>query len=109
MSQIERRQHARVACSGEVDLVANGATVRGRLLDVSLGGARMLVSSTSAQWGDSVQLLLRAGEPATSVAATVVRTQRTETGLALGLRFDSLPPESRRLVEALVAEPALSR
>jgi PilZ domain len=82
------------------DVFAGGESFRVRVLDVSIGGARLLVDEPIGEWGDEVHLRLPNSEKVI-VRGTIVRVQQTDEGYALGLRFGALGTEERACVAAL--------
>jgi hypothetical protein len=98
--QSDRRQHPRVPMDTAADVFAGGESFRVRLLDVSIGGARLLVDEPIGEWGDEVHLRLPNSERLV-VRGTIVRVQQTDEGYALGLRFAALGAEASACVEAL--------
>jgi hypothetical protein len=99
-NEADRRQHPRVPLDATADVFAGGESFRARVLDVSKGGARLLVDEPIGEWGDEVHLCLPNSERLV-VRGTIVRVQQTDEGYALGLRFGSLGAEESACVEAL--------
>lgn len=97
----DRRQHPRVAMDAAADVFAGGESFRVRVLDVSIGGARVLVDEPIGEWGDEVHLRLPNTERLV-VRGTIVRVQQIDAGYALGLRFAALGAEEAACVKALI-------
>lgn len=96
----DRRQYPRVPIDRAADVFAGGESFRVRVLDVSIGGARLLVDEQIGEWGDEVHLRLPNTDKVI-VRGTIVRVQRTDEGYALGLRFAALGSEAQACVAEL--------
>jgi hypothetical protein len=101
----DRRQHPRVPLDTTANVFAGGDSFRVRVLDVSIGGARLLVEKPIGQWGDEVHLCLPNNERLV-VRGTIVRVQQLDQGYAFGLRFAALGAEESACVAALTRSQA---
>jgi hypothetical protein len=101
------RQHRRMATDRPIVVVKNGRPRRGRLLDISAGGARIAGISGAAP-GDRVELRAPSFEDPTRIddlgGAFIVWAESGE----MGVQFDRLESASRSSVIALVADVAAS-
>jgi hypothetical protein len=109
---------ARIAFRGLARVVAPGTSLTGELLNLSVGGALLLVAEPLPVGRRlTVTLELGDGRPPIAVHALVVRTQPHEAGATheLGVRFVRIPDEAVRRINHLVAgfapprEPFLGR
>lgn len=99
----EQRKFMRVELSLPVDCFAvdaqgvSGPAIRATLVDLSAGGARLLLDGP-VPLGAAMRLQITCAEPslAISVLGTAVRSLRREAGgFDLGVRFVALPQEQR--------------
>jgi hypothetical protein len=111
--QVQQRGHVRAPVDADawvVDLVGAG-TASGRMLDLSAGGAAIVLDDTRTWWGPGTRVAVcihLPGRPVV-VAATVVRTGAR--GRHAGLRFDTVATgdEDRLTAVALAADSRRAR
>lgn len=101
----ERREHPRLPSSAQVDVHSVAGFWRATLKDISLGGARLSCPEPMGAWGDTVTLSLEdpaSVAPRLDVPATIVRTEATDQGHTIGVRFQAVDPAGLARIEAFI-------
>jgi len=89
-----------MSLQAEVRSVLGGSRQAGKLIDISLGGAAVLVSSRPG--GKSLELGLTSGGFASRLPCEVVGTTEREDSVILHLRFEALAPPQVAFLRRLV-------
>ena len=93
MSGEEKRIHARVAIQGDVRASGPKGVESGTLIDISKGGAGLLLDGHIGDISDSVEIFIEFDDNLEiAVMAEILRTQEREDGVFHGVRFSLVEP-----------------
>jgi c-di-GMP-binding flagellar brake protein YcgR len=101
----DRRSRSRVAVLADIEVSGTGGVRRARLLDLSRAGARFHTAVSVGKTGDSVELFLpnvKSGAEM-GIVAEIVRTERTDDGDIVSVRFVVVEPGRQEALRDLLS------
>jgi c-di-GMP-binding flagellar brake protein YcgR len=103
MDGSEKRVHARAQIEGEVRVSGPGGVETGKLVDISKGGAGVLLPAAVGTVGETVEIFIEFHESLEiAVMAEIQRVKREEQGFFVGVRFNLVEPAMQKRLVGLI-------